>query len=95
MLRITRIPTDDARTITLKLEGKLLQAWTDEVRSAVEQAIAGDGQDGRVVRLDLSTLMFVDAAGAGLLRELIASDRITIGACSSFLTELLNLEARR
>ena len=87
MIRLTRIAGPRA-TQTIKLEGKLLEPWVDEVRKA---CASGTDPSGRT-SLDLSALTFVDAAGAGLLRELIGQG-IEIIACSSYVAELLRASA--
>jgi anti-anti-sigma regulatory factor len=86
MLRIIRI-IGSSSVDTLKLEGKLLGPWVDEVRAAYALSMA---QSGRTC-LDLSALTFVDAAGTGLLRDLIQSD-VEVVACSSYVAELLQLD---
>jgi hypothetical protein len=83
MIRLTRIAGPRA-TQTIKLEGKLLEPWVDEVRKSCASGALPTGRTS----LDLSTLTFVDAAGVGLLRELI--DRgIEVVVCSSYVAELL------
>ena len=83
MLRITRVQNN--RTIDLKLEGKLLADWTGEVQGQLPHDKAALGE----VRLDLMHVTFADAAGIALLRDLMKNGA-TIGACSSFVAELLN-----
>ena len=85
MLRITRIAGSDS-VDTLKLEGKLLGPWVNEVRNAY----ALSRSHASATRLDLSELSFVDPDGAALLRELNGSG-VPILACSSFIAELLQL----
>jgi hypothetical protein len=63
MLRITRHDSDDSAV--LSLEGKLLEAWFDELKSAVDAA-----DDRRSVILDLTQLSFADGGGALLLATL-------------------------
>jgi hypothetical protein len=87
MLRLTRVAATNA-TQTIKLEGKLLKPWVDEVRQA---CASGTGPSGRT-SLDLSALTFVDAAGEGLLRDLIGQG-IEVVACSNYVAELLRLSA--
>jgi hypothetical protein len=87
MLRLTRIASTD-RTQTIKLEGKLLGPWVDEVSKACP---SGTDLSSRI-NLDLSALIFVDAAGERLLRDLIARG-IEVVACSSYVAELLRLSA--
>jgi anti-anti-sigma regulatory factor len=87
MLRITRIGSAEAAE-TVKLEGKLLGPWVDEVRQAVSQRVA----EGSPVRLDLSALTFLDAAGTDLLRDLLQRKSVAITACSGFVAALLHVE---
>ena len=84
MLRISQ--TENGGALTLKLEGKLLKPWIAEVRRSV-----GNPHDPQKLQLDLSNVSFVDAAGAELLRGLLATGA-EIVACSSFVREILNLE---
>jgi hypothetical protein len=87
MLRLTRIAGTHPTQI-IKLEGKLLRPWVDEVR----QACAADAGTTERTRLDLAALTFVDAAGEKLLRDLI--DRgIEVVSCSSYVAELLRAKA--
>jgi ABC-type transporter Mla MlaB component len=86
MLRITRIQGSD-ETQTLKLDGKLLGPWVAEVR---DLCASSGCQPGRM-RLDLSGLSFVDAAGAALLQDLLRQG-FTVAACSGFVAELLQRE---
>jgi len=83
MLRITRI--DKNGSTLLKLEGKLLSAWTGELLA--ETSAAPKTQ----ISLDLSHVSFVDAAGLATLRDL-ARRGVVIGACSNFVAELLHAE---
>jgi len=87
MLRLSRIAgMHPAQTI--KLEGKLLGPWVDEVR----QVCAGGTDPAGRISLDLSDLTFVDAAGEGLLLDLIARG-IEVVACTSYVAELLRSRA--
>jgi hypothetical protein len=83
MLRLTRI-SGKHPTETIKLEGKLLGPWVDEVRKA---CTVGAGPSSRI-NLDISALTFVDAAGEELLRDLIGRG-VEVVACSGFVAELL------
>jgi ABC-type transporter Mla MlaB component len=82
MLRITR--TDDAGRTLLKLEGKLLAAWTTELLAQAPRSATRLG-------LDLSGVTFVDDAGRALLLDLI-SRGATVSGCSGYLSELLHVE---
>jgi len=85
MLRITASGLDPSCRI-IKLEGKLLQPWVDEVRRHFATA-----EDGSVPGLDLSGLSFVDSPGAELLRQLVQQG-VRIHSCSPFVAELLRLD---
>jgi anti-anti-sigma regulatory factor len=87
MLRLTRIAGTHP-TQTIQLEGKLLGPWVDEVR---QECAAGMDPSSRI-SLDLSALTFVDAAGEGLLRDLIGRG-LAVVACSGYVAELLRSKA--
>jgi hypothetical protein len=83
MLRITR--SDRICAVpSIKLEGKLLEPWVDEVRQLF---VATDGVP--FPRLDLAGVTFVDAAGAGLLHELL-NHGVQIESCAPYVAELLH-----
>jgi ABC-type transporter Mla MlaB component len=86
MLMITRLDASD-RKGTLKLEGKLVAPWIDELQTACREAFVNSSQ----IRLDLRGLTFVDAEGARLLASLIRDGALVIG-CSGFVAEMLHLE---
>lgn len=88
MLRISQHDIDG--TLVVKLEGKLLAPWVEEVRRACDDARAG----GNEPRLDLSSLLYADHAGVSLLQELHARGA-RIVARSNYATELLKLETER
>jgi hypothetical protein len=82
MLRITTLDGADSRPI-LRLEGKLLEPWVDEVRHACTVQTP--------LLLDLSALTYVDAAGVRFLRELLHQGAV-ICECSGFVSALLEGE---
>jgi len=85
MLRIARIDVDDSDLIqTLKLEGKLLGPWVDELIRACEEPQTPPS----CLRLDLSAVTFIDSAGAKLLDDLIRQGARVVG-CSGFIAEML------
>ena len=86
MLRITWVAGARVAPL-LKLEGKLLGSWVDEVRKACAEATAGSSR----ADLDLSAISLVDAAGVQLLRDLIRQG-IGIAACSNYVAGLLHRE---
>jgi anti-anti-sigma regulatory factor len=82
MLRI--VETNEILMTTVSLQGKLLISWVPEVRTAVSAALTRGG-----VYLDLANLLFADAAGIQLLRELVDCERVQLKATSPFLAALL------
>ena len=87
MLRITRVnPQADAGAITLRLEGKLLRPWADELVDAFERARANS--DASAIVLDLGALTYADADGVRTLRELFGRGARPHG-CSAFVAQLL------
>ena len=86
MLKITLHHGDDS-TQTIKLEGKLLEPWLAEVLRVCRSRTGWSNRTS----LDLSGLLFVDQAGATLLRDLIGGG-VAVCASSPFVTELLHLE---
>ena len=81
MLRIEERVSEDGR---LRLEGRIVGPWTDEVRAACERVRAGHA----TVTLDLASVDFIDRPAAALLRELRGRGARLVNA-SPFLTELL------
>jgi hypothetical protein len=84
MLRITQSSAPGGGR-SVKLEGKLLEPWVEEVRTLFLPA-TGDS----FPRLDLSALSFVDAVGTELLRQLLRQG-VAIESCSPFVSALLQL----
>jgi anti-anti-sigma regulatory factor len=85
MLRISIVSSN--HSTTLKLEGKLLRAWCDELRSSA----AATAARGLPVRLDLHDVSFLDDDGAQVVRALIA-EGATLDRRSNFVAEFLNEE---
>ena len=69
MLRITT--HEDPRTVTLVLEGKCRGPWVEELEQSWRKATAS--AEGRVVRVDLEQVGFVDERGKELLTEMCAA----------------------
>ena len=84
MLKVTQT-NSHGRGAIVKLEGKLLQPWVDEVRALFLPPVPGS-----LPRLDLASLTFVDAAGVDLLRQLLGQG-VAIESCSPFVAALLQL----
>jgi ABC-type transporter Mla MlaB component len=88
MLRVHHV-SDADQAPTLKLEGKLVGLWVDVLRDTCRsQALRSE-----CLRLDLSAITYVDAAGAELLRDLIRQGT-RISACSGYVAALLHMEKR-
>ena len=88
MLKITEVSRSDS-AITFRLEGKVLAPWVEELR----RICAEPPHESRQIRLDLSAVTFVDAAGAELIHELIRQG-IAIAQCSGFVAELLHVDRK-
>jgi hypothetical protein len=88
MLKITRAH-DNNLPPGLKLEGKLLEPWVEEVR----QLFVGGGASS-FPRLDLSGLTFVDKAGADLLLELLRRG-VQFDSCSPYVAALLHWDRKQ
>jgi hypothetical protein len=67
----------------VRLEGKLLEPWVEELRSLFAGLEAG-----ALPALDLSGLSFVDRPGLEVLQRL-ERQGVRIKACSPFVAELL------
>jgi len=87
MLRIS-VSEQDSSCRIIKLEGKLLQAWVDEVRRLCVEA-----EEGSLPSLDLSGLSFVDRPGTELLQQLLRQG-VRIHACSPFVAGLLHWDCK-
>ena len=87
MLKITQTNGQGGRP-TVKLEGKLLEPWVDEVRAL----FVSPGAES-LPRLDLPSVTFVDGAGADLLRQLLRQG-VAIESCSPFVAALLHLNGK-
>jgi hypothetical protein len=86
MLRITEL-NEKTSGRTLRLEGKLLGPWVEELR----KACTPNGPATRVAHLDIAAVSYVDAPGARLLRELMQRG-VILAPCSRYLAELLHVE---
>ena len=69
MMRITQ--QRDGETIALKIEGCLTGEWADEMERCWNE-VKNDAQL-RVIRIDLTGVTFIDAAGRELLARMFAS----------------------
>ena len=85
MLKIT-VSGQRSSSQIIKLEGKLVHDWIDEVRRLFLGV-----DDGPFPGLDLSELTFVDREGVELLLQLLRQG-VRIESCSPFVAELLGLD---
>jgi anti-anti-sigma regulatory factor len=83
MLKITTNLSNGLPCV-LKLEGKLLAPWIDELQAACHEARARSPS----VALDLADVSFADAPGAIALRDLVRRG-VAVVACSPFIAEVL------
>ena len=89
MLKIVRVRAD-RESATLKLEGRLLGPWVEELRRACERFLAA----GASVTLDLGDMSFADRDGIRLLRSLMDRD-VGLTNASGFLAERLRAEEQQ
>lgn len=80
MLRIT--VHDNPRTLTFQLEGRLVEPWLRELEKCWQNALAN--QPKPILRVDLSGVTFINAAGQACLvtmdrqgAEFVAGDCLT------------------
>lgn len=71
-------------TVTLKLEGRLIGPWVEELREACETHL----QASRRVKLDFTDVSYADRDGVALLVKL-RQNGVEIINCSVFLAEEL------
>lgn len=88
MLRISTIQ-NEGTSVVLRLEGKLLEPWIDELQHACRAAC----ERATSATLDLAGLSFVDTPGTIALRDLERRGLRLIG-CSPLIAELLK-ESKR
>ena len=83
MLRIDRV-IEEGAPVVLKVHGRLIGPWVEELRQACERVGATAGH----AVVDLEGVSFVDREGVELLRTL-ASGRFTLRHGSAFVVEQL------
>ena len=86
MLRIARIVGLSGSITTLKLEGKLLGPWVEELNRAWAELEVPPSD----LCLDLSAVTFIDPAGIRLIGELLRQGAM-ISECTGFVEELLGV----
>jgi hypothetical protein len=70
--------------LKLKLEGKLMGPWVDELKEVFKRSAVPPRQ----TRLDLAAVAFVDPGGVEVLDDLVGRG-VKITSCSAFVAELL------
>ena len=83
MLKISII-SDSDQAIELRLEGKLVGPWVEELRKLSDEALSLQ----KNVSLDLERVWFVDSRGIALLRDL-AKRQVSELNCSQFVSQQL------
>lgn len=88
MLKIVVVEAGNAATV--RLEGKVIGPWVEEVRRPCARALAR----GAALTLDLTDVSFVDRDGAGLLRSLGGRGAVLLNG-SVFVGEQLKTDEPR
>ena len=83
MLKIGPIETANGHT-KLRLEGRLIGPWVEELRRACEQVLT----TGAKLALDLSDVSFLDRSGVELIQSL-RNRNVALLSCSAFVAEQL------
>jgi hypothetical protein len=84
MLKITQTTTVHAQPL-LRLEGRLIGPWVEELRAAFESAV----EDGWPVHVDFSAVHYVDRPGLRLVCDLRTRGAV-LHAVSHFVEQLLH-----
>ena len=84
MFRITEIPKDE-ETVTLRLEGKVIDMWIPELKRI---CLYNRKEKNKRVVLDFSGVTFIDDNGVRML-ESIKDERVEIINCAPFIGSLL------
>lgn len=87
MLKISQIGTAN-RSVTLKLEGRMVGPWVGEARETCEKLLG----EGRAIKLNLVEVSFVDQEGVKFLASLV-SRGVKLAGCSLFVEEQLKSAA--
>jgi anti-anti-sigma regulatory factor len=85
MFRTTEI-SEDERTVTLRLDGKLVHAWVSNLEML---CLHYKDEKNKTVVLDFSGVSFIDNDGVRML-ENIKDEKIKIINCSLFIQTLLH-----
>ena len=83
MLKIAILETS-GQAVTLRVEGRVIGPWVEELRRSCERALDRGGR----LTLDLAHVSFIDRDGIALFRDL--RDRhVALRNCSPFVAEQL------
>jgi len=83
MLKISQIKPVN-QEVTLRLEGRVVGPWVTELQKSCEEVLT----DGRLLKLHLADVEFMDAQGVALLSSL-RSRGVSLLECSPFAAEQL------
>jgi anti-anti-sigma regulatory factor len=83
VFRITRVVEGPSWT-TLRVEGRIVTQWVSLLERECWLAL----EDNRRVRLDLSSVTFIDSRGVAVLRHL-GTKEFEVIKCPEFIKELL------
>lgn len=81
MLKISHVGTPN-RFVSLKLEGRLVGPWVEELRRVCEPLLA----EARALKLDLAEVSYADAAGVAALHS-FKSRGVSLKNCSPFVEQ--------
>lgn len=81
MLKISQTGTPN-HSITLKLEGRVVGPWVEELRRICEPLLA----DEQALRLDLTEVSYADVQGVAALNN-FKSRGVTLWNCSPFVEQ--------
>jgi len=84
MLKIAENGRSLDRAITLRLQGRVIGPWVQEVHKACAVHL----DNGRPLRIDLAEVQFMDREGIRLFQELLRRQVLLIN-CPPFITEQL------
>jgi anti-anti-sigma regulatory factor len=87
LFRVSNVAGTDGGKTVLKVEGRLVGAWVDELARAVATAMRGTAQ----VTLDLDGVSFLETRAVQLLRGMEARGVRLVGG-STFVTTLMGQE---
>jgi anti-anti-sigma factor len=90
MLRITAstVAGEKEEAVLLRLEGQVTGPWVEELRRVCAETIGHNGRRTRALVLDLTDVLFIDADGVALFREL-RSRQVSLTNGSVFVAEQL------